>query len=116
MDSFEFSIEVNGKRSNMKVPSLCGVRGNLPADFLAKKRTATIQKSCRHLPLHSVKFEIKGIFKQSFHHVTSFADDDKSWRVLRGSQCVLDSPLVAATICRLLTKTIVLVPICFFLT
>ncbi|GFT42335.1 uncharacterized protein NPIL_658561 [Nephila pilipes] len=58
--------------------------------------TAILQKSCRHLPFHSAKLEIKGTFKQPFHHVTYLADDDKSWSVLLGSQCVPDSPPTAA--------------------
>ncbi|GFT55760.1 hypothetical protein NPIL_277581 [Nephila pilipes] len=77
--------------NSQKVSSHCGLRGIETADFLAKKGTAILQKSCRHLPLHSAKLEFKRIFKQSFHHVTSLTDDDKSSSVLRGSQCVPDS-------------------------
>ncbi|GFU03217.1 hypothetical protein NPIL_687871 [Nephila pilipes] len=86
--------------------SHCGLRGNgNSCFFLAEKEIAILQKSCRHLPLHSAKLEVKRIFKQSFHHTTSFADDDKSWSVLRGSHCVPDSPRAAdVAMLRLLTR------------
>ncbi|GFS57380.1 hypothetical protein NPIL_110861, partial [Nephila pilipes] len=51
--------EFKGKVSFQWVPSHCGLRGNETADFLAKEGTAILQKSCRHLPLHSAKLKIK---------------------------------------------------------
>ncbi|GFU07993.1 uncharacterized protein NPIL_495421 [Nephila pilipes] len=54
-------------------------------------------ENSRHLPLLTAKLEIKRIFKQSFHNAASL-DDDKSWDVLRGSYCALDSPRAAALV------------------
>ncbi|GFT46812.1 uncharacterized protein NPIL_588541, partial [Nephila pilipes] len=63
-----------------------------------------LQKSCRHLPLHSAKLKIKRIFKKSFHHATSLVAADKTWSAFRGSHCVPDSPRAAAVaMFRLLT-------------
>ncbi|GFT43201.1 uncharacterized protein NPIL_311401 [Nephila pilipes] len=96
--------EFKGKLSFQWVQFHCGLRGNETVDFLAKKGTAILQKSCRHLPLHSAKLEIKRIFKQSFHRTTSLAAANKSWSVLRGFHCVPDSPSVVVTaMFRLLT-------------
>ncbi|GFU16065.1 hypothetical protein NPIL_41691 [Nephila pilipes] len=70
--------EFQGKVSFQLVASHCDLRGNEIADFLEKKGTASFQKSCRQLLLHSVKLEIERITKQPFHHAISLGADDKS--------------------------------------
>ncbi|GFS40693.1 hypothetical protein NPIL_652471 [Nephila pilipes] len=73
--AFSWCTLGNTKYVTVTATSQCGLRGNDTADFAAKKGTAILQKSCSHLSLHSAKWEIKRIFKPSFHHATSVAAD-----------------------------------------
>ncbi|GFT46896.1 hypothetical protein NPIL_183021 [Nephila pilipes] len=90
--------EFNGKVSFQWIPSHCGLRGNETPDCLAKKGIAALQKCCRYMPLCTAILEIMRIIKQSFHHTTSLAHNNKSWSVLRGVYCLLDSTPSAAVL------------------
>ncbi|GFT55166.1 hypothetical protein TNCV_1433491 [Trichonephila clavipes] len=82
--------KIKGKIVFQWVPSHCGLWANERADFLAKKGTGILQNFRRDLTLHSVKLEIKRIFRESFRLTASRVARDKPWSTLLTSPiCVL---------------------------